>query len=78
MFVRRTPCNCYCPKSSVEVPFVGVLYGQASGLEILLCEGGDIELGARTSKQISVFAIGLFVLFTSLYSLLYCRSILIQ
>ena len=46
----------YCPKSSVEVPFVGVLCGQVSGWEILLCEGGDVELGARTSKQTSVFA----------------------
>ena len=27
-----------------------------SGLEILLGEGGDIELGARTSKHIFVFA----------------------
>ena len=38
MFVREelgTPCNCDCPKSSVEVPFVGVLCEQASGLEIL-------------------------------------------
>ena len=26
-------------------------------VEILLCEGGDVELGARTSKHISVFAI---------------------
>ena len=25
-------------------------------VEILLCEGGDVELGARTSKYISVFA----------------------
>ena len=25
-------------------------------VEILLCEGGDIELGARTSKHILVFA----------------------
>ena len=24
-------------------------------VEILLCEGGDVQLGARTSKQISVF-----------------------
>ena len=24
-------------------------------VEILLCEGGDVELGARTSKHISVF-----------------------
>ena len=25
-------------------------------MEILLCEGGDVELGARTSKHIFVFA----------------------
>ena len=25
-------------------------------VEILLCEGGDVDLGARTSKHISVFA----------------------
>ena len=28
-----------------------------SGWKILLGEGGDVELGARTSKQISVFAL---------------------
>ena len=33
----------------------GVRYS-FSGLEILLGEGGDIELGARTSKHIFVFA----------------------
>ena len=37
------------PKSSVEVPFVDAI------VEILLCEGGDVELGARTSKRIFVF-----------------------
>ena len=42
--------------SSVEVPSVGVLGGQVSGLEIFLGEGGDVELGARTSKHIFVFA----------------------
>ena len=36
---------------------MGVLCGQVSGLEILLCEGGDVELCARISKHISVFAI---------------------
>ena len=42
-----------CTKSSsVEVPSVGVLGGQDSGLEILLGEGGDVELGARTSEHI--------------------------
>ena len=35
-----------------------------SGSEILLGEGGDVELGARTSEQISVFAIGLLASFT--------------
>ena len=34
----------------------GSLGGQDSGLEILLDEGGDVELGARTSKHIFVFA----------------------
>jgi len=55
--LREELCTlgCICPKSSVEVPCVGVLCGQVSGLEILLCEGGDVELGARTSKQIAVF-----------------------
>ena len=43
---------------------VVILCESYSGSEILLGEGGDVELGARTSKQISVFAIGLFVLFT--------------
>ena len=43
--------------SSVEVPSVGVLGGRDSGLEILHgCEGGDVELGARTSEHILVFA----------------------
>ena len=37
------------PKSSVEVPCVDDI------VEILLCEGGDVELGARTSKHILVF-----------------------
>ena len=48
--------GCICPKSSVEVPSVGVLGGQVSGLEILLGEGGDVELGARISKHILLFA----------------------
>ena len=40
----------------MKVPSVGVLGGQDSGLEILLGEGGDVEIGARTSKHIFVFA----------------------
>ena len=31
-------------------------FGTPSGLEILLREGGDVELGARTSEHIFVFA----------------------
>ena len=45
--------------SSVEV-----LGGQDSGLEILLGEGGDVELGARTSKHIIVFAFDPLTLYT--------------
>ena len=40
-------------------------------VEILLCEGGDVELGARTSKQISVFAFDPLS-FTLSLSLLHC------
>ena len=40
----------------MEVPSAGVLGGQVSGLKILLEDGGDVELGARTSKQILLFA----------------------
>ena len=67
-----TPCNCDCPKSSVEVPFVGVLCGQASGLKILHGgEGGDVELGARTSKHILLFALDPLTLSLSLSLSLY-------
>ena len=45
---------------------MGVLYGQASGFEILLGEGGDVELGARTSKQILLFALDPLTLSLSL------------
>ena len=65
-----TPCNCDWPKSSVEVPFVEVLCGQASGLKIFLGEGGDVELGARTSKHILLFALDPLALTLSLS--LYC------
>ena len=41
----------YCPKSSVEVPCVGVMCRQVS--ENPSCEDGDVELCARSSKQIS-------------------------
>ena len=52
VFERGVRYSLCCNKSSsVEVPSVG-----DSGLEILLGEGGDVELGARTSKHIFVFA----------------------
>ena len=60
---------CDCPKSSVEVPFVGVICGQASGLKILLGEGGDVELGALTSKHILLFALDPLTLSLSLFTL---------
>ena len=44
-------------------------FGTPSGLEILLGEGGDVELGARTSKHIFVFAFDPLTLTLSLY---YC------
>ena len=45
---------------------MGVLCGQANGVEILLCEGGDVELGARTSKHILLFALDPLTLTLSL------------
>ena len=50
----------------------GVRYSY-SGLEILLGEGGDIELGARTSKHILLFAFDPLV---SKLSLLFVQSII--
>ena len=41
--------------------------GTPSGLEILFREGGDVELGARTSKQILLFAFDPLTLSLSLY-----------
>ena len=73
-WLREELCtpDCICPKSSVEVPCVGVLCGQVSGLEILLCEGGDVELCARTSKHIHVFAIDPLTLTLSLFYIVPC------
>ena len=45
---------------------MGVLYGQASGLKILLGEGGDVEMGARTSKHILLFTLDPLALSLSL------------
>ena len=61
--MREELCTpgCICPKSSVEIPCVDKL------VEILLCEGGDVELGAQTSKQILMFAFDPLTLTISLY-----------
>ena len=45
-----TPCVLINP------PRWGFPRWEYSGLEILLGEGGDVELGARTSEHIFVFA----------------------
>ena len=53
---------------------MGVLGGQVSGLEILLSEGRDVELGARTSKHIFLFAfdqLTLKSLFTFVHSIIH-------
>ena len=47
-------------------------------VEILLCEGGDVELCARTSKQISVFAFDPLSLTLSLTLCLASFILLIQ
>ena len=75
-------CTCGYTTSGLEECDWGVghflviviLCGNSSGSEILLGEGGDVELSARTSKQISVFAIGLLVSFT-FYSFILILSI---
>ena len=43
-----------------------------SGLEILLGEGGDVELGARTSEHITVFAFDPLVSKLSLFTFVHC------
>ena len=63
----------YLPKSSVEVPLRGKSCVDAI-VEILLCEGGDVELGARTSKHIVVFAFDPLSLTLSLFYLPYIDS----
>ena len=65
-------CICGSTTSGLEECDWGVEYSlvvvilceNSSRSKILLGEGGDVELGARSSKQISVFAIDLLVLFT--------------
>ena len=56
-------CGCI---ASLEVVRLREEFGTPSGLEILLGEGGDVELGVRTSKHIIVFAFDPFSLTLSL------------
>ena len=52
--------SCVLPIVFVQILSGDSLCGKScmdDKVEILLCEGGDVELGARTSKHISVFAI---------------------
>ena len=59
MFVKRGVVYSqllYCPKSYLEVSLCGKSCVDEI-VEILLCEGGDVELCARTSKYIRVLAI---------------------
>ena len=53
---------------------MGVLGGQVSGLKILLGEGGDVELGARTSKHILLFAFDPLTLTLSLSLFYLCLA----
>ena len=57
-------------------------FGTPSGLKILLGEGGDVELGARTSKRILLFAfdpltLNTLSLFICALHYSYCHIILI-
>ena len=57
LFERGVRYSLVVKSFSVKVPSVGVLGGRDSGLEILHGGvGGDVELGARTSKHICAFA----------------------
>ena len=47
-------------------------FGTPSGLEILLGEGGDVELGARTSKHIFLFAFDRLALNSLSLLFVYC------
>ena len=62
-----TPGYCIAPNPQWRFPVRESCVDKL--VEILLCEGGDMELCARTSKHIRVFAIDPLSL---TFSLLYC------
>ena len=52
--------SCVLPVCITQILSGGSLYGKSCVddiVEILLCEGGDVELGAQTLKHILVFAL---------------------
>ena len=64
--------SCILPSCITQILSGGSLCGKSCVdelVEILLCEGGDVELCSRTSKHISVFA---FDPLSPTLSLLYC------
>ena len=66
--------SCVLPIVFAQILSGGSLYGKSCVdelVKILLCEGGDVELCARTSKHIHVFAFDLFSLSLSYICLLY-------
>ena len=66
-------CGCI---ASLEVVRLREEFGTPSGLKILLGEDGDVELGARTSEHIIVFAFDPLPLNSLSLSLLFVQSII--
>ena len=76
LYLLRESCvlpNCIYPNPQWRFPMWEVLCKKL--VEILLCEGGDVELGARTSKHILVFAFDPLSLTLSL-SFILCLSLI--
>ena len=65
--------DCVCI-ASVEFVRLREEFGTPSGFEILLGEGGDVELGARTSKQILLFVLDPLTLTLSLSLFTLCLA----
>ena len=65
-----TPCYCIAPNPQWRFPVWESCVDKL--VEILLCEGGDVELGARTSKHILVFAFDPLSLTLSLFYIVPC------
>ena len=79
--LREELCTpgCICPKSLLEVSLCGKSCVDQL-VKILLCEGRDVELGARTSKHIFLFVfdqltLNSLSLFICVVHLSYCHII---